>query len=84
VNHFWTQTHEVRFHTHTPPTALTRMSIQTALTSRSILTEKRRKKKNEEKEKVKQVFWLKRQAGWTSNADSGDRYLFMLCKLAST
>jgi hypothetical protein len=52
VNHFWTLTHEVGFHVHIPPTDLTRISIQTALTSRSILAEKRLKKKNEEKEKV--------------------------------
>ncbi len=50
-------------------------------TRRSIPAEKRRKKKNEEKEKVKKVFLLKRQ---TSNEGSGDRYLFMLCKVVST
>jgi hypothetical protein len=35
------------------------MSIQTTLTRRSIHTEIRRKKKNEEKEKVKKVFLVK-------------------------
>jgi hypothetical protein len=39
------------------------LSIQTVLTHKSIPTEKRRKKKNEEKEKVKKVFLLKRQTG---------------------
>ena len=53
MNHFWTLTHEVGFHLHIPPTDLTHLSIQTALTGRSILAEKRRKKKNQEKEKVK-------------------------------
>ena len=56
VNHFWTLTHEVGVHLHIPPTDLTRMSIQTTLTRRSIRAEIRRKKKNEEKEKVKKVF----------------------------
>ncbi len=41
---------------HIPPTDLTRMSIQTTLTRRSIRAEIRRKNKNEEKEKVKKVF----------------------------
>ncbi len=39
VSHFWTLTHEVGFHLHIPPTDLTRMSIQTVLTRRSIHTE---------------------------------------------
>ena len=50
VNHFWTLTHEVGFHLHITPTALTNMSIQTDLTTRSIRTEKGRTKKNEEEE----------------------------------
>jgi hypothetical protein len=50
VNHFWTLTHEVGFHLHFTPTALTSMSIQTVLTRRSIHTEKGRKKENEEEE----------------------------------
>ena len=53
MNHFWTLTQDVGFHLHIPPTDLTHMSIQTSLTGRSILAEKRRKKKNQEKEKVK-------------------------------
>ena len=53
MNHFWTLTHEVGFHLHIPPTDLTHMRIQTVLTVRSILAEKRQKKKNQEKEKVK-------------------------------
>jgi hypothetical protein len=84
VNHFWTLTHEVGFHLHIPPTALTRMSIQTALTRKSILAEKRRKKKNEEKEKVKKVFLVEKAGRVDQNGESGDRSLFMLCKLAST
>ncbi len=39
-----------------PSRDLTRMSIQTVLTRRSIHTEIRRKKKNEEKEKVRKFF----------------------------
>jgi len=54
VNHFWTLTHEVGFHLHNTPTALTNTSIQTALTCRSIRTENSRKKKNEERDS--QVF----------------------------
>ena len=46
VNHFWTLTHEVGFHLHNTQTALTNMSIQTALTSRNIS-----RRKEEEKEK---------------------------------
>ena len=53
MNHFWTLTHEVGFHLHIPPTDLTHMIIKTVLTDRSILAEKRQKKKNQEKEKVK-------------------------------
>ena len=53
MNHFWTLVHEVGFHLHIPPTDLTRMSIQTDLTRKGILAEKRRKKEKKEKEKVK-------------------------------
>ena len=63
MNHFWTLTHEVGFHLHIPPTVVTHLNIQTDLTHRIIPAEKRRKKKNEEKEKVKKVFLLKRQTG---------------------
>ena len=39
------------------------MTIQTGLTHRSILATKGRKKKNDEKEKVKKKIELKRQTG---------------------
>ena len=48
VNHFWTLTHEVGFHLHITPTALTSVSIQTALHTGSFAQKGRRKKKNEE------------------------------------
>jgi hypothetical protein len=49
VNHFWTLTHEVGFHLPITPTALTSVSIQTALTHRNIHTEKGEKKKTRRK-----------------------------------
>jgi len=42
------------------------------------------KRKTRRKKKSKKFLELKRQTGWTSNGESGDRYLFMLSKLAST
>jgi hypothetical protein len=75
VNHFWTLTHEVGFHLHNTPTALTNTSIQTALTSRSIRTENSRKKKNEERDSqvFLEFFWLKRQAAWTTKGEEWAR-----------
>ena len=61
MNHFWNLTQEVGLHLHIPPAALTHWSIPTALTHRRIPTARGRKKKNEEKEKVKIVFLLKSQ-----------------------
>jgi len=61
VNHFWTLTHEVGFHLHSTQTALTNMSIQTALTRRNMsrrCLKRDGKRKNEEKEKVKKVFLI--------------------------
>ena len=68
VNHFWTLTHEVGFHLHNTPTALTNMSIQTALTRRSIRTENAREKKKEEEDS--QVFlkmFLVEETVWMDN-----------------
>ena len=84
MNHFWTLTHEVGFHLHIPPTDLTHMIIQTPLTGRSILAEKRRKKKNQEKEKVKSFVVEKTNRTGQKKGDRWDRYLFILYKLAST
>ncbi len=89
VNHFWTLTHEVGFHLHNTPTALTSTSIQTDLTSRSIRTENSRKKKNEERDS--QVFlknFLVEEAGGMDNkrgkVGPGIGIYFMLSELAST
>jgi len=60
------------------------MSIQTSLTGRSILAEKRRKKKNQEKEKVKSFVVEKTNRTGQKKGDRWDRYLFILYKLAST
>jgi hypothetical protein len=68
VNHFWTLTHEVGFHLHNTPTALTNTSIQTVLTSRSIRTENSRKKKNEERDsQVFLEFFLVEEASSMNN-----------------
>ncbi len=90
MNHFWTLTHEVGFHLHNTPTALTNTSIQTALTSRSIRTENSRKKKNEERDS--QVFlgffFLVEEVSSMDNKRErmgpGIGIYFMLSELAST
>jgi hypothetical protein len=61
------------------------MSIQSSFNTQEHFSQKREgKRKTRRKKKSKKFLWLKRQTGWTSNRESGDMYLFMLCELAST
>ena len=65
VNHFWTLTHEVGFHLHITPTALTSVSIQTDLTHRSIHTEKGEGKRKARRKPSQKFFnFLVEEADW--------------------
>ena len=84
VNHFWTLTHEVGFHLHSTQTALTNMSLQTDLTRRNISRRKEKEKEKRGERKSQKVFLVEEADRVDMKWRSGDRDLFMLCKLTST